>query len=553
LSKIVSFEDVSYQYEGVNEYAVKDVNLEINKGEFVLLMGASGSGKSTLCQAMNGVIPHVVPGKLKGKISVDGYDTTRLEPSSLSKFVGMVFQDPEIQLFSLVVEDEVAMSLENRAVPREEMRSLVDWALGVTGMDSLRLSSTIDLSGGQKQRLATAAALASGAEIIILDEPTAYLDNEGTRAILNVIRDLCREKGKTVILVEHKVEQTLQFADRVIVMSRGKVVKDGPPKTVFSDLATMKSVGVRLPAALELAIELNVAVPNVPLTMEELRRLVPEEKLLPLVSSKLPRDVATGGPPAVQLENVSLSYGAEKRVLRDVSLKISAGEYVAILGRNGAGKSSLATLIMGLNKPTSGRVIVDGVDTRRASVAQMARKVGFLMQNPDHQLFTESVREELAFGPRKMGLSDSAVDSLVLKAIELTGLTSLEERNPYDLSMGQRLRLALACALILSPPILLLDEPTIGQDLVHLTPLMNQVAELNRSGRTVIMITHDSHLASLHSRRTVFLDEGEVLADGPTRETLGNEELTSRCGVDAAPLPRLLIEAGKGKVKASTA
>jgi energy-coupling factor transport system ATP-binding protein len=268
-----------------------------------------------------------------------------------------------------------------------------------------------------------------------------------------------------------------------------------------------------------------------------------EERLLQSICDRLPKEAKLVGEPVIQWEKVSFAYTKGRNVLNDVTLSIRKGEYVSILGRNGSGKSTLANLIMGLLKPTAGRVLVGGIDTTDSSVAEMAHRVGFLMQNPDHQLFTESVEAELAFGPKNVGTSPSEIDSLVSKSLELIRMTGLEERNPNDLSMGQRLRLALACALILSPPILLLDEPTIGQDLSHLGALMNQVADLNRNGVTVVMITHDSHLASLHTRRTILFDEGKVVADGPTVDVLGDEELTSRCGVDAAPLLRFLAGA----------
>jgi energy-coupling factor transport system ATP-binding protein len=547
LNEIISFQNVSFTYEFAKQASLSDITLSIKKGEFVLLMGTSGSGKSTLCQAMNGVIPHVAPGRLKGKVTVMGEDTSTRDPSYLSKRVAMVFQDPEIQLFSLVVEDEVAMSLENRAVPRDQMEKLVDWALDVTGLTPLRLSSTLALSGGQKQRLATAAALASGAEIIILDEPTAYLDNEGTHAILNVVRRLCIDEGKTVILVEHKPEQTLEFADRVVLMSEGKIVGDGDPREVFSNGALIQNVGVRVPVAVELANQLGKSGLDFPLTLAELRQIIPEESLRLAVQSRLPFSPEVHGEPIIECENLSFAYFKGKSIIDGVSLKIDKGDFVSILGRNGSGKSTLAALLMGLLKPSGGRILVSGADTRTSTVAQMARRVGFLMQNPDHQLFTESVRAEIAFGPKSVGASPMEVDSLVSRSLELIQMSGHEDQHPNDLSMGQRLRLALACALVLSPPILLLDEPTIGQDLSHLTPLMNQIDGLNRNGVTVVMITHDSHLASLHSKRTVLLDEGRVVADAPTAEVLGNEEMTSRCGIDAAPLLRLLADTKRAK------
>jgi len=465
--------------------ALHDLSLRVERGEFVLLTGPSGSGKSTLAHVISGLIPHAFPANVQGKVRVVGLDPRTVPLSQTAIRVGMVFQNPSAQLFNLTVEEEVAFGPRNLGLEEGEVARRVAWSLSATGADHLKGRAVQTLSGGEKQRVAIASVLAMGPRLLILDEPTSSLDLPGTRQVVRTLERLHREEGVTVLLVEHRLADVAPLAHRVVLMERGRVVADGPTGEVLSERAVLDRLGVR---------PLHRRAPG---NWEELLRsngYVPPSGVAPLVA----------------LEGVEAGY-RDRVVLRDLDLAIYPGEFVGLVGDNGAGKTTLARVIAGLLKPRRGRVCFAA--GRRV---QLGREVGLLFQNPLDQLFCDTVDEEVAFGPRNWGIFDPALHA---ETLEHTGLTDLADRSVYALSSGQQQRTALAAILALRPRLILLDEPTLGQDWGHMSGFMAFVAELNRAGAAVLLITHDYELVHRYARRVLLMREGRIVADGSLSDT----------------------------------
>ncbi len=486
---MISIENLTYYYPDSEKPALQNINLKINKGEFVLLVGPTGSGKSTLLQCLNGIIPRVTGGRLEGKIEINGKTTTQHKVYQLSQIVGMVFQNPDTQLFGLTVEEDTAFGPENLGLPRREIQKRVEKALETTGIPHLRDRFTFTLSGGEKQRTAIAGNLAMKPEILVLDEPTSDLDPQGTKQVLETIKKLNREQKITIILAEHKIDQIIKMATRTIVMDRGTIILDGKTSEIFKN-KTLENIGIHSP----------------------------QLKHLPQFKTTSPRAHPAGNPQII-FENVYFSYH-KTPVLRNINLTINKGEFMAIIGPNGSGKTTLLGCLIGLIKPTQGRVLIEGEDISKKSVPELAEKVGYLFQNPDYQLFTDTVTEEIAFGLKNRNLPPTEIEKRVEKTLETMELTEYRDRHPQSLSRGQRQRLALASILALEPEVLLLDEPTTGQDRGHLKKLLQKIKELNNTGKTILLVTHDMDLALENTHRTIVMKDGRILLDAPTPQVL---------------------------------
>jgi len=452
--------------------ALKSVDLSIAPGSFVLIGGRSGSGKSTLAEALLGLLQEEgVSGgaEVTGEVSVAGLVPGDHPVAEVAAKAGLVFQNPATQLFNGTVEDEVAFGPRNLGLSSEEIADRVAYALGAAGCDHLRDRAVRHLSGGEKQRVAIAASLAMRPRVLILDEPTANLDGAGTASVVRALTGLQRRHGVTVVVIEHRLEPFVAVAERLVWLEGGRVAADGTPRAVI------QQVGVRPPHVL--------------------RRSRP------------------GGGPLVRVEGVLAGYNG-RPVLRDCSLTLRQGEFAALTGPNGAGKSTLARVVAGLLRPREGRVVWQG-GRGRASQGRGPR-VGFLQQNPLHQLVCERVEEEVRFGPRNLGVErDDEVEALLAR----TDLVGLRRRSTQALSVGEQQRTALAATLSLSPALLILDEPTIGQDWDHLGALMDLVDGLNRRGQTVLLITHNERLVEAYAGRVWRMAEGTVREErGPRRE-----------------------------------
>jgi len=501
----IEFAGVSYGYPEQAKPALAGVDWRVGEGEFVVVAGASGSGKSTLLRCLNGLVPHFSGGRFGGVALVGGHDTRLDGPRALSRQVGFVFQDPEAQLVTQRVEDELAFGLEQRGIPPVTMRKRVEEALDLLGIAALRDRAIATLSGGERQRVAVAAALTLQPALLALDEPTSQLDPWAAEDVLTALTRLNEDLGLTIVLAEHRLERVIAHADRLRVMLGPEAALDGTPRSVLADMDPAMT-----PPLVRLARRLGWQ--PLPLTVKEGRAFA---RRGPLPAPPPPDPAPPAGPTAVSLRGVGLGYG-RRTVLRDLDLDLRPGELVALMGRNGAGKTTLLRAIMGLHRPDAGRITVLGRDATRLDAAELARDAGYVPQNPTTILFAETVREELAFTLRCHGGHGLDPEALLARL----GLAHAAARHPRDLSGGERERAALAAVLVAAPRVLLLDEPTRGMDYRRKRELGAILAELRRDGVAILMATHDVELVATIATRVALLGDGELVADGPPRAVL---------------------------------
>ncbi|BAS27323.1 ABC transporter [Limnochorda pilosa] len=542
---------LSFRYAGSRrpEPALDGVSLTLRAGEFVGVTGPTGAGKSTLCAFLNGLIPHTLPGEAYGQVRIDGLSTAEVRPNRLARLVGSVFQNPEDQIVSFHVDEEVAFGPENLAVPADEIGRRVREALEATGLWALRGKPTAALSGGQKQRLAIAAVLACRPSLLVLDEPTAELDPAGTRDVFEALARLNAEHGVTVLVVEHKTEWLARHASRLLVLDRGRLVADGRPAEVLGDLPVMEALGIPVPARIRWA---RRRVDGVPAGNGEVRPASKgggEDPGAAIGIGATPR-ATTGngvivgadvGGPLLEVAGLVSGYGPEP-VLHGVDLTVRRGEMLALVGENGAGKTTLVKHWVGLLRPHAGSVRLGGQDAARRPVHELARSVGYVWQNPDHALFLGSVREELAFGPRNLGLGAAEVGRRVAAVSASLGLDELLDEDPGELSRGQRQRVAVGAVLAMEPDLLVLDEPTTGQDARESREIMDLLARVNAQGTAICFITHDMELVARYARRVVVVAHGRVLVDGSPRQVFASPRLLQEAGLDLPPATRLARE-----------
>ena len=558
---MIVFDKYGFRYDAANkkEWALKDISIEIKKGEIALALGRSGCGKSTLGLAAAGIVPHLLTGEVEGKVISAGKDVLETSMFEMSKYVGVVFQDPEVQLFALTIEDEVAMSLESYGTPPKEIRERVDWALSVCGLSGMEMRAPAKLSGGQKQRVAIAAVIARDPDILVFDEPTGNLDPIGTRSVYKVIKRICTEKERTVLLIEHDLAPVIDFIDRVFVLDGGRIIFQGEPREALAELDLMHKAGAKVPVA----TEFGIAMENRGLVRYDLLPLNPEEAVIPLDKEHIAagmnylKNLQEATPksnddkikkePLIKFQAVTHEYATGTVALDNISLEIQPGEFVGIVGMNGAGKTTLALHVMGILTPTKGEINVGGYNTREMSVAEMARTTGLIFQNPNHQLFKENIKKELRFGPENLGWDEEQIEKSMEMVLQLVDLNRLEEADPESISTGQKKRVAIASTLIMNPKILLLDEPTTGQDQRTLEPILELVSHLHKDGMTVLMITHDMEVAMKYSDRIIILANGKIIADGPPEEVFPHQDILIQAGLYTPELLQLTSALNNGK------
>jgi len=544
---LIEVKDLKYTYPHSEKPVLTDVSLTVQSGEFILLTGPSGCGKTTLCRCLNGLIPKFYNGVMEGSIKVAGLDTKENPIMKLAQHVGLIFQNPDNQIFALTVEKDIAFGLENLGVPKEEMYREIEWAVETTGLQQLRQRATHELSGGQKQRLTIASVLAMRPDIIVMDEPTSFLDPVGAEHIFSVLDHLNKELGITIILIEHRMDLAVKYVDRMIVLNEGRVVQDGEPTMVLADDQT-RLLGVGIPRVFELARRLNsrgVNFSKLPVSAQqfynELKPRLPKHR--PPETECIDTLSGFAGEyhhqPTVQVRDVCFTYPGSVEALRDVSLTIYQGDYVAIMGENGAGKTTLVKHFNGLLKPSRGKVTVNSVDVSTLSVAQLARHIGLVFQNPDDQLFEETVEKEISFALRNFGFDKSVIGQRVTWALNLLDLTEYRHKSPFTLSGGERKRVALASVLAWDPEILVLDEPTIGQDYGQKERLRHFLAQLRSQGKTVIIVTHDVEFVAESQPRIVLMAGGRVVDDGASKEIMTRLETLISCSVAPPEITRL--------------
>lgn len=533
------------------EAVLHDINLTVAEGEFLAIEGPTGSGKTTLCLALNGIIPHATPGVFRGDVFVAGRNTKRVTVPDLARDVGVVYQDPESQLFGLSVEEDIAFGLENLGVPRSTMLERVQWALAVTDLAGLERKAPSSLSGGQKQRLAIAGVLAMRPRVMVLDEPTAELDPIGKQEILRVVRKLCEEFGLTVILVEHECEFIAEFADRVALLSDGRILSVAPPADTYTWLTAHPEVPVRAPQVSMLTRRLEalgessdgntassiMVATRLEQMQAQLEAALPEGQAPPGPA----RDLVTSqsGPPLVAVEAVTLTYPDGTRALRGVSTDIHRGEFVALVGQNGSGKTTLARLINGLLRPTQGRVVLESSDIRGRSVAELSSAIGYVFQNPDHQLFADSVEAELRYGLTNHAVPEVEQEERIVEALRLCGIERLRNEHPLFTSRGERQLIAVASVVAMRPRVIVFDEPTTGLDERYHRLIVELLATLHAAGHTLIVISHDMRLVAENARRTLVLHQGLLLLDGPTAEVFDQVEILRRTEISPTQITQL--------------
>lgn len=529
----IEFLDVSFQYEGARAPALREVSLAIQPGEIVLLTGPAGSGKTTLCSCINGLVPHYHEGTLTGQVLVRGYDTKRTRIGGLSSIVGLVFQDPESQLVTASVADEVAFGPENLGVPRDEITRRVAEALHATRLSGYDDRDPFTLSGGEQQATVIAAIYAMHPDIYVMDEPLANLDPAGRAQVLRLVIEVAKRRGKTLLLVEHALEETLPLVDRLLLLDHGRLVRDGPVHQVLA-AGDIPDTFTR-PPIVRLAEVAGIS--PLPLSPQELYAGLQKQYAFQRVDAdSFDTPIAQAGPPVIEFEAVHFSYNGQHAALEDVSLTFGQGELVAILGRNGSGKTTLVRHVIGLLQPERGRVVVLGQDAAKTPVHRLARQVGFCFQNPNHQLVAFNVLDEIAFGLRAHGVSPDEIGPRTAQALEFVGLQDQREAEIFDLGKGQRQRLALASVIALEPEILVIDEPTTGQDPHMAQEIFDILRRLNQDGTTVLLITHKVELAAAYANRAVVMSHGRVAFDGAFRDLLPDVELLRANSLELPPL-----------------
>jgi len=525
---LIKIENFTFYYSGAPKPALAEINLEIRDGEFVLVTGPSGGGKSSLCRGINGLIPHFYGGKVAGQIEVQGLDTLKHPPKELATRVGMVFQDPENQLVATDVEREIAFGLENLAFPRDLIARRIEEALDTLGIADLRHRQLYELSGGEKQKIAIASVLALHPQVLMLDEPTSELDPHSAEEVLALIERLNDELGITIILIEHRLDRVIQHADRLIVLDGGRVVADGKTREVLSsNYQDIEAIGLGIPPVIRLTHELKSRgfnIKGMPLTVKEGRIML--SQVLPRACARPPQpEAAKNNKPVIEMEKLWHIYPEGNTALQDISLKIDEGEFVAIMGRNASGKTTLVKHLNGLLKPTRGMVAVGGIDTKDTTTAELARRVGFVFQNPNDHLLADTVAEEIAFTMKNLGFKDTS--SRLNRTLDIFKLAEYQSQYPRSLSGGQKQRVALASVVAIQPRILILDEPTRGMEYRLKHELMDFLREYAGQGNTVILVTHDVETVAEYADRVVLLSDGEMVADGNKREVLSRARLFS--------------------------
>ena len=551
---IVKTKNLTYEYlrrdeDGNVEGAVKAVNnvsLRVHRGDFIAIVGHNGSGKSTLAKHLNAILQPT-----QGTVWVDGIDTRQEERVwEIRQRAGMVFQNPDNQLVATIVEEDVAFAPENLGVPQAEIRQRVDDALRQVDMYEFREHAPHQLSGGQKQRVAIAGIIAMQPRCIVMDEPTAMLDPKGRKEVMKTIKYLNREKGITVVLITHYMDEAAQ-ADRVVVMDKGGIIMDDVPKKIFSQAERLKAVGLDVPQVTELCCMLRDGGVDISKEIiferecaEALAKLPIKGKTLPKEEKK--RTERSAAESLVDIRNVTYKYSIgtpfEKVAVDDVTLSVDKGEFVGIIGHTGSGKSTLIQHLNGLIKPTAGEILVEGVNIwdKKVNIRDIRFKVGIVFQYSEHQLFEETVAKDIAYGPKNMGLPQEEIERRVREAAASMDIERLLERSPFELSGGQQRRVALAGVLAMDPQVLILDEPAAGLDPKGRDKILSQIKRYHeKSGKTILLVSHSMEDIVRYATKVLVMNKGKLFCYDDTDRVFEQTEDLAKIGLDVPQVTRM--------------
>lgn len=543
---IIEFQNFSFQYYSQAEPTLHDINLRIYPGEKILIVGPSGSGKSTLGHCLNGLIPFAYKGEISGSLKINGLETKTQDIFHLSKMIGTVLQDSDGQFVGLTAGEDIAFALENDNIPRDEMRKRVRKVAEMVDMQNLLTSSPFELSGGQKQRTSLAGVMIDDVDILLFDEPLANLDPATGKTAIEIIDDIHRQSQKTIIIIEHRLEDVLHRGiDRVIVVNDGRIIADMNAHELVSSTILTEN-GIREPlyvTALKYA-GVKVTSDMLPGHIATLKAEFSKEALNVWHNAIKADDRKNTNPSILKMENVSFSYDGVRLILDDINFDIREGEMISIVGKNGAGKSTLSKLLCGFEKEDRGVIRYKGEDIKDKTIKERAEIIGVVMQNPNQMISKPMIYDEVALGLRLRTVPEDQIAARVEKVLKVCGLAPFKDWPISALSYGQKKRVTIASILVLDPKILILDEPTAGQDFRHYTEIMEFLVEINKLGVTVILITHDMHLMLEYTPRAIVLAGGRKIADTAASVVLTDSQVIGEANLKETSLFNLAQMAG---------
>ena len=546
MKTMIEFRDFSFQYKSQKKPTLLHINLEIKEGEKVLIVGPSGSGKSTLGHCINGLIPFAYPGKKEGKLFIEENDSEKLDIFSSSKLVGTVMQDADSQFVGLNVGEDIAFSLENNAVDTDKMHEIVKKVANLVGMGEFLEQSPLELSGGQKQDVCMAGVMVDEAPILLFDEPLANLDPATGKLVIELIDEINKTQNKTIIIIEHRLEDVLHRpVDRIVLVNNGEILADCKPEELFAT-TLLEDNGIRLPLYVQAMKYADVDLSKVKNLADDTDYDLQDQKdkLVHWYNTNKTDVKKIESAPLLTIKDLCFSYDGIKPILDHVSLDVHQGEMISVVGKNGAGKSTLCKCICAFEKADAGTLTFENTDMNDLSVKERADRIGFVLQNPNQMICNTMIFDEVAMGLRNRGISEDKIKEKVENTLKICGLYPFRNWPISALSYGQKKRVTIASILALEPKMIILDEPTAGQDYRRYSEIMEFLKSLNEMGIAIVMITHDMHLMLEYTTRSVVLTGGKKIADATPSEVLGNEALIERANLKKTSLSTLASKAG---------
>ncbi len=542
---VITFKDFGFKYFSQKEKTLHDINLTVYRGEKILIAGPSGCGKSTLGNCINGLIPFAYKGEITGSLTVDGIETKTASLFKLSEKVGTVLQDSDGQFIGLSVGEDIAFALENDMIPQPEMKERVRKIAEIVDMESRITQNPHDLSGGQKQRVSLAGVMVEDADILLFDEPLANLDPKTGKTAIELIDDIARDE-RTVIIIEHRLEDVLHRpVDRIILLEEGRIIMDAPPDEVLASGILMR-YGVREPLYLTAAryAGAKITADMKPSSLTTFRTDLIRDDLQRWYDDNYKRPAEDVGKDMLEIRNISFSYDGVRPTLQNINAMIHEGEMLSIVGKNGAGKTTLASVMCSFLKPDEGQILMYGEDLSPLSISERAAYIGIVMQNPNQMISKTMIFDEVALGLKIRNIPDEEIEKRVYDVLKICGLYEFRNWPISALSFGQKKRVTIASILVLNPKILILDEPTAGQDYRHYSEIMEFLRKLNENGQTIILITHDMHLMLEYTERALVVSDSKLIADQKAFEVLCDPELVNAANLKETSLFDLAQKAG---------